>query len=206
MKHKYISSPEPIGLHPKLRIWSAWVGEPGFTAIDADVVREREGLVLKPARLYLAFRHGASVVHSDETDWTPELDGWLITIARAKGSSVAFDKTRFAQWLRNNLQPAIRRFGDGFFNVVFMEIVRRDFGDQAEVAQVLPKIYVGSNVHPDRRGECVDLVEQAFNFTGKPIADLYGDSADAAEVLAGAVAQYLDERFSVTNRLVMGFL
>lgn len=55
--------------------------------------------------------------------------------------------------------------------------------------------------------ECRDMIDGAIAGRAKELTKcLEYEIAEAEEILAAALAQYLDDRFSVTNRRVLGLL
>lgn len=202
---RFTNSQGPSPLHPRIRAWAGWRDEPGFTHIEVEVRQERDGLVLRPARLFVMFMHGEVVARLDETDWDYELDEWLVTVARANGVSLESEKRRFSLWLRGSLRATLRRFGDGFFNWVLLDVARRESGGQGELGRVLAAIHRSGTVSSDGRAACQEAIEAALSEVGHAIAILHRDPDESGDVLAGALALYLDERFSVTNRSILGF-
>jgi hypothetical protein len=205
MAYKYINEPGPTPVHPRIRAWDQWRQAPGITAVEVEVRREREGLVVGPARLFVSFLRKDTVEKLDETEWDLELDQWLVSVARAKGPHLASEKIRFSLWLRAHFLSALRRYGDGYFSAVLLDLVREDFAKVPEVAEVLGQIHKYAEVSSSAAlQDCRLDIQGALGMVGAAIASLH-DADHAWDILGGALARYLDERFSVTNRKLLGF-
>jgi len=196
--------------HPLLRYLTELAARPNFQAAKVEVVRPRAPLGHKPAKLYLHFyqKSGSEMDRPHPEDWDDELNTALIQRS-VKAISVDNEKVRFALGLRAALQGAETRFGDGYYNAVLVHhILNSPFKDHPAVAEVLPHVH-RNGIDPSFRtyAECRDMIDGAIRGRAKELTKSLGYGiADAEDILAAAIAQYLDERFSVTNRRILGLL
>jgi hypothetical protein len=159
------------------------------------------------AKIYLRLFRGDKEVDGKSDDWDDDLNDGLARLG-IRSETVENEKDRFALALRASFRRPESRFGDGYFNSVLVEFVLgSDFHDHAEVAGVLRHI---SHVTPHQGqgyADCRDMIEYAIRKRGMELTKwLNYEVPQAADILAGALARYLDERFSVTNRRLLGLL
>jgi hypothetical protein len=211
MSEKYFkkgAASEPYS-HPRIRAWRSWKSKPQLARIRVEVRRERSGLSVSPAKLFVEFLDGDGAnLHLDEVLWERELDTWLIREAKALAVDTENEKLRFSLFLRFDLAKPLRIYGDGFFNTVLMEIADRDFGYSTEIKRVTKAVHRNSVQHGSSRDDCVSLIEHALGDTAGLIDLLYpseGQMKTAQAILSGALAQYIDDRFHVTERELLGF-
>jgi hypothetical protein len=196
--------------HPLLRFLSELGARPDFQEAKVEVIRPRAPLGQRPAKLYLHFyaKSGGEMDRPQPEEWDDDLNTALIQL-RIKAVSVENEKVRFSLGLRAALQGAEARFGDGYYNAVLVHhILNSPFNDHPAVAEVLAHVY-RNGVDPSFRtySECRDMIDNAIRGRAKELTKYLGYGIPEAEdILAKAVAQYLDERFSVTNRKVLGLL
>ena len=173
-----------------------------------DVQRGRDGLTLLAPRLFVSFYGvGDEIVRQDEAPWEPELEAWLIDEERARATTVENEMDRFSLLLKPAFRPILVRYGDGYFNSVLVASLREGpYGSDGEVADVLRAI------HEDRpaggsRADCEQMIDHELGLAAKRLLVLYdGNVTVAAKILGGAIARYLDERFSVTNSRMLGLI
>ena len=196
--------------HPLLRFLSRRRAEPDFQEAKVEVVRPRAPLGHRPAKLYLHFyaKSGDEMESPHAEEWDDELNTALIQ-RRVKAISVDNEKVRFSLGLRAALQGVEDRFGDGYYNSVLIHhISNSPFEDNPVVAEVLSHVY-RNGIDPTFRTyhECRDMIDGAIRGRAKELTKSLGyELPEAEDILASAVAQHLDERFSVTNRKALGLL
>lgn len=201
--NKYFDPPARVYVHPRIRAWDSFRSEGDVKSIQAEVVRHLEGFHYGPATLAVSFlREDGSVAHYDECDWDPSLDEWLLQHG-ARAPTQDQEKERLSLHIRARMSKALVRYGDGVFNSVLIQSVATGpFKDHPEVAAVLEEI--GHRAQPivgEDREDCEALIDGALKKVARSLLDLYeGDREQAEETLAGALARYLDERFSVSAR------
>ena len=110
--------------------------------------------------------------------------------------------------LRELLKRPESRYGDGFYNAVLVAVVEEFFAQDSRVKE---KLALLGRDHPHKQGasylDCVEMIEAALASCARQLADDLGYGRSTAEkILAGAVDIYLDERFSLTNRKLLGLV
>lgn len=194
--------------HPKLRFWKQRKAHPEVSDVRCEVRRPRDLLGYKPAKLFVHFyAHGEKELQCDETDWDDDLNAGLVAL-EVKAIDENNEAQRFSLALRAALRPAERRYGDGFFNAVLVEWIQ-----ESQFAQTVPVQEVLAHVHanrPYRDGGsyeyCRDLVRTVIRARALELTEkLHYPREDAQNILAAALAQYLDERFSVSVGRALGW-
>lgn len=201
---EYFRTEPTENLHPKARYWRRRF-EPGVRAI-CEVRRPRDGLTFKPAKIYVTFYKGDSELDTDGDDWDPELDAELVrqgVRAKDRGN----EALRFGLLLNKLLARAESRHGDGYYSSVLIDHIRNSpLGRCKPIEDILPKISVPA---PDRTSssyrDCKDEIFECLATVGKAlVGGLHYSDAEAEYILPSAVANYLDERFSITNAALLG--
>ncbi|MFT3769408.1 MAG: hypothetical protein QM820_28555 [Minicystis sp.] len=206
--NKYFDPPAPRPEHPRIRAWKSYRSEPAVDHLEVEVRREREGLSLLPASLFVSFVSAdGKILRDAEAPWEPELEAWLIDEQGARARTVENEKLRFSLLLKPALRPVLIRYGDGYFNAVLIAGLREGpYRAHPEVADML------RSIHEDRpsaesRADCQALIDHELTRAAQKLLRLYkGERATAEDILGGAIARYLDERFSVTNSRLLGLL
>lgn len=196
--------------HPLLRIVDEAEKNPEVTRVAVEVSRTKDVLGFKPAKLYLHLLDGAGqdVRPYQKEDWDEVLNTALVKRG-IQAVSVDDEKVRFTLGLRAALQAPETRFGDGYYNAVLVHhIANSPFARRQAVKSVLDHVYRnGIDSSFKTYAECRDLIDAAIRGRAMELVENLGyEVLVAAEILAAAVGQYLDERFSVTNRRIMGLL
>jgi hypothetical protein len=176
--------------------------------VQVEVARPRDILGFKPTKLYIHLMQGGQKVGPKEYDWDDELNTALV---RSGVTAVSEDneKSRFALALRAGFRKAETRYGDGFFNAVLGQFVRdSEFRGFPEVADVLRDVHTNA---PYMGGggsyeDCRSLIIQEIRARAQELTTcLHYPQPAAEEILAGAVARYLDDRFTVSDRRRLGW-
>jgi hypothetical protein len=196
--------------HPVLRLVDEAERRPDVARMMVEVLRPRDVLGFKAVtfRLHLLDEAGRDIQACHTEDWDDALNAALVK-RRIRAISTDNEKVRFALGLRAALQVPETRFGDGYFNAVLVHHIESSpFAHHAAVVPVLKHVY-RSGIDPSFRtyAECRHMIDAAIRGRALELVEsLQYDRSTAEEILAAAVAQYLDERFSVTNRRMMGLL
>jgi hypothetical protein len=195
--------------HPKLRYWMERLGRPEISDSKCELYRRRDGLAFRPAKIYMHFYDQAGQeVQCDADDWDDALNGGLVR----KGIQAITEENeeeRFALSLRAAFKRAEFRFGDGFFNSVLIDLVTNSpFAQDPRVEEVLGHVRVlPPNMESQAYYDCKETITLAIRGRAHELTrDLKYDRPAAERVLAGALARYVDERFSVSNRRLLGLL
>lgn len=201
--NKYFDEPGLAPEHPRIRAWRSYKNN--SSRVELEIRRQREGLSYLPTSMVVIF-YGAdgAISHHDVTEWDLELDSWLVA-EHVKAKDEGNEKLRFSLRLKAVFRPIAIRFGDGFFNSVLIYLLRGGpFANHQALAQVLGEIHEyeaagGSKI------DCEELIDYEIKVVARELMCLYADRAVAEEILAGAIAQYLDDRFHITEGRLLGF-
>ncbi len=205
---KYFEQRPDQPLTPDMRRWSLALAKAEEHHLDVacQLFRPRDGLVFKPARLFLFLRSGGNDVEVLEAPWDPDLNDWLIR-QKVRAESLAAEGERFGFAGKDHFSPIEIRFGDGFFNAVMVHHLRAvGFDDVSPSRETLREL---SEPHPatgESATTCAEMIDQVIATTAATLTGQLGYSEEeAGAVLAAAIAYYLDERFNVTNSKLLGF-
>jgi hypothetical protein len=203
--NKYFDEPASAPEHPRIRAWSSYKNHPAVNHVELEIRRQREGLTYLPTRMFVTFLGpGGASFRQDEAEWELELDSWLLK-EHVKAKDEDNEKLRFALRLKAALRPIAVRFGDGYFNSVLVYLIRGGpFGGREPLAQVLRAIYEHEAAGGSRL-DCEQLIDYEIGVAARELLNLYDNNRALAEdILIGAIAQYLDDRFHVTDRRQLG--
>lgn len=203
---KYLNTQMQRPDHPRIRAWKSYSSDPAVQGMNVEVRRERDALTYLPPRLFLFFYDlEGKVIKMDEAPWEIELEEWLIDERKIKAIDTDNEKLRFSLLLKPALRPILIQFGDGYFNAVLVKMLREGkLHSHPEVADMLNGIY---RSHPQAASyeDCQKRIEYEFAVLWKKLKTLYDDDKHADDILGGAIARYLDERFSITSSRELGF-
>jgi hypothetical protein len=192
--------------HPKLRYWLAERERNPTNHYRVEIHRPKRGLTYGTARLYVHVLgpDGTEVQPPDEMLWDDDLDESFIQHG-FRAISNENEAVRFSLALRRSLRKPERRYGEGFFNAVLVRWVRES-AFSGKLTDILDKIHEGDVAEGAAYSDCKEQIHAAFvnraqDLTGR----LQYNSEDATWILAHAMAAYLDERFSVSSRIALGF-
>lgn len=189
--------------HPRLRHWQQL--KQGGAQLRVEVRREQRGLLeISPPALYVTVVTGDQK-HLDEAIWIPDLDRGLIKLG-VRAISDDNERLRFGIAFADAFQPAEEMVGDGFFNSVLIEVLKQ--GPLAKrLEEQIAQIHVLRANHESRSyADCRDLILGAIRGRARELTrDLGYPEPQANEILAGALAIYLDDRFSITERRQLGW-
>jgi len=205
--HQLVQPPNSRPLHGSVEFWrqeAQYIGG----RVEVDFERKRDGLSFRPARLFVYILDGdGNRTERSPEPWDEVVNRDLVAIG-ARAASEENEIERLGYALKFDLEPVEVRYGDGYFNSMLVQMLNElGFADVASVARCLARISTGS---PSRDSVAYDAarrdIESALREAGSPLtASLGYDDETAQQILAGAVAYYLDERFHVTNRERLGF-
>jgi hypothetical protein len=190
--------------HPVARAWLARIrkGEQAkFT-----LWRKRDGLVFKPAKIYMTFQTPRGE-ERDHEDWDADLNEALVREG-VRAESAANEAHRLTLMLRYWLRRPQERFDQGLFDAVLLETARdSDLADQSVLRDILDRILVAPvSGNEASYAPCKVMVEAILQQKARRslVRDLRYTEGEATAILAAALAQYLDERFDVTERRMLG--
>lgn len=203
--NKYFDAPAPAPEHPRIRAWAQYRRYPEVDHVELEIRRNREGLTFLPTRMFVTFNRadGDIIRGPDEAEWELELDDWLVK-ERVRAKDEDNEKLRFSLRLKAAMRPIAARFGDGYFNSVLVHLLRRGpFANHSALAETLASIHEYEAAGGSRR-DCEELIEHELGVAAQALMGLYAERPLAEDILAGAITQYLDDRFHVTERRLLG--
>ncbi|HSN98572.1 MAG TPA: hypothetical protein VLS89_09740 [Candidatus Nanopelagicales bacterium] len=195
---------EDDAVHPTARAWLKRI-RAGQKA-TFTLWRKRDGLTFKPAKIYMSFETPGGR-ERDKDDWDVDINEALVREG-VRAEDEENEAQRLSLMLRYWLSKPEEHFGPGFFEAVLMEFVQA-----SELARRKPLDAILQDIHvnpPSRDGraylDCRKAVESVMK---KAIRSLVRDLKYAQEmgdrILAKALGQYLDERFHITERQMLGW-
>ncbi len=206
----FLQKPDETYNHLLLHAVDEATKHPEVNKVVVEVSRPRDLLGFKPAKLYLhqLGEAGQDVHPYQKEDWDDALNEALVKRG-IRAQSTENEKVRCTLALRAALQAPEIRFGDGYYNAVLVHhIMNGPFALHPTVESILKNVF-RSGIDPSCRtyAECKSVIDTAIRGRAMELVEnLQYEIPEAEEILTAAIAQYLDERFSVTNRRSMGFL
>lgn len=188
--------------------WKEWVTEnPECTKFQVEVVRLQDGIFRGRATLSVFFLDDAGeVLRSQHVEWEAAFEQYLIEELRAPSRTVASEIVRFAQLLHESFKPVWREVPGGYFDAVLVQILQDgDYRDHPAVHAMLAHARPGTP-SPTRLTYTRAFIEAALGHVGGRLALVRPDLAEADDILARALASWMDERFSVSSRRLLGML
>ncbi len=195
--------------HPLIRLLDMRQGGPEFGEAKVQVVRPRSALGFEPAELSLLFFNKQAKKYDSRTeDWDADLNDALVR-RKIRAIDQSNEIQRFGLSLGAALQHPENRYGDGFFSAVLMLVVDQSpFAKMGAVRELRP--YISTN-RPNGRGDsaenCSVMIQAVLQDRWLELRrELDYDKTDAERILAGALVDYLDERFGITDGRKLGWL
>jgi hypothetical protein len=191
-------------LPPEAERWAFIIDEQHAT-LRCKFVRQREGLGFAPAKLVVYFyRDERQIAPPDTVLWSTALNDWLVTRG-ATAVDRANESERFGFGFAERFEPVEERYGEGFFSSVLVELLRdTGFAKSPRVRATLSQIHA---IPPSRERselECRTWIDGLIRDVGAQHVDkLSYRPREAEEILDGAMAYYLDDRFNITNRAIL---
>lgn len=203
----YFNDDQDWAGHPKLRFWTNERNRPEVAEARFELDRPRHGLAFRPAKITMHFYDRAGhEVRCDSEDWDDDLNAGLVRLG-IQAVSPENEQERFALALRTAFRRPVYRLGEGYFNsVLITHLQSSPFTGHSAIAEVLGQVIVSPPEMPSTAyRDCSEMIDLAIKGRARELLnDLHYPRDQAEEVLAGALAHYLDERFSVTNRRHLG--
>jgi hypothetical protein len=174
-----------------------------------EIRRPRAALGFEPAMMYLHFLNGDGEVEDYKTEqWDPELNQSLIQ-RHVRAIDENSEVTRFALGLAAALERPESRYGDGFFNGSLVAVIDDGPLSALPPIQVLRRHITSNRACADGQSfnDCTTMIRDALQDRWHELKDDLNYPADDADrVLAEALAAYLDERFTISDRKRLGWL
>lgn len=201
----FVREGEATASHPLLRFLQSKIKNGHRAVFHLEVPARLVGYA--KAKIHVHLLRGEEEVDLKYDDWDDDLNDDLIRMG-IKADTIENEKERFALALRASFRRPENRYGDGYFNSVLVDFIQQsDFRSQAVIAAVLEHVphispHVGQSYY-----DCKEMIEHGIRTRGQELTGSLGYPVQqAVDILAGALAKYLDERFSVANRRLLGLL
>ncbi len=189
---------------PEARRWEHFLAR-GIQPV-CTFVRRRDGLAWTPASIVISYPGAEPPVPPDPpVPWNEDLERWLLD-HKIKAENETNEAQRFGFALEAAFEPIERRCGSGYFNSILVQYLRNaGLADRPAVREKLSKVHA----IPPHQSEAME------NFTAQTKAVLAANARAlealgyerhvAIEILANALAYYLDDRFNIHTRTLLGF-
>jgi hypothetical protein len=203
---QYFESKPDAPMHPKVRFWRR-MRETGARLV-CELTRERGVLSFGPAMLCISFldEHGNDMQSPDEIAWDSRLNDELLRL-KVRAVTPENECKRFGLVLRDRLAEPEERFGDGYFNAVLIQYIRESpFAQEPTIHEKLPFIHAyQASGDGNSFKACRTEIEAIIVQCAHELTALDYNQQEAVQILLVALAEYLDERFSITSRQLLGF-
>jgi hypothetical protein len=176
--------------------------------LKVELSKPESALGSSTTELVLHLKEGGKEPAPQHYEWDDELNAALVNLG-VRAVDLKNEGERFALGLRAALRKIERRYGDGYLNAVLVDLIdESNLSKNGELADVRKFVHVNS---PERGSKIYsDCRDQIASEIGARAAEVreklkYGEE-DLETIMSKALAIYLDERFSVSRRRVMGWL
>jgi len=191
--------------HPRLRSWLSYKNSPDTRRCYIEFRRERDGLVFKPARLYLVAERKDDLIFSDDEPWDDDFNTALVE-RQFKARDKENEGERFGYMLTGRMQPLVNQFNDGFFNSVLVRYLNQNgYAKLAPIAAKLAKIHTYNPHEGQATIDCEERIDSVLARCVEQLDRLGYGATEGKGILAAAIAYYLDDRFSITNSEMLGW-
>lgn len=195
--------------HPLIRLLDRQQAKPEFGVAKVEIIRPRAALGFEPARLSLLLFDTQDEMYDYKIEpWDAELNDALVD-RKIRATNESNEIQRFGLALGAAFQRPESRYGDGFFSAVLVLVVDESpLANMGPVRELRPYIstnkpYQGSHSAED----CSVMIQAELQDRWLELRRTLGyEKADAERILAGSLAYYLDERFSITDGRKLGWL
>lgn len=186
---------------PKVRSWKEWMARPEFSRLELQVQQHRDDYGRGPAMLLVSFLdEDGALIHGESVVWEPELEHFLLDEQCVPSQTRESEILRFELLLNEAFRPIWREVDGGYFDAVLVDVLREgDFREHPAVREMLAHARPG-NPSPRRLAETRAFIEAALTYVGRRLRLVRHDEGEADDILAHAIAAWLDERFSVSRR------
>ena len=195
--------------YPLIRLLDAQQGREEFHEARVEIIRPCAALGFEPARLSLQFFDKQAKMYDYKTEpWDAELNEALIE-HEIRAVNADNEIQRFGLGLGASFEHAENRYGDGFFSAVLMQVVQQSPFATMEPVRELTR-YIKTN-KPHNGGhsadDCTMMIQAVLQDRWLELRKkLNYEKSEAERILGGALAYYLDERFSITDGRKLGWV
>lgn len=191
--------------HPRLRFWNELIRSGKIAKLE--IYRPAATIGMFQPKMFVHFYQDEKEVKLDEADWEQVLNEGLIAL-KVPATDKDNESQRFGLGLRDSLGTVEKEYGNGYFNAVLLDLIYESEINREEViADVLQHTY-RSHVEGGRSYDhCRESIALGISGRARELTLKLGYSPqDMKEILTKAIATYLDDRFSVSNRRRLGLL
>jgi hypothetical protein len=189
---------------PEARRWEHFLAR-GIRPV-CSFVRRRDGIAWTPASIVISYPDASPPVPSDPpVPWDEDLERWLLD-HKIRAESDANEAERFGYGLTAEFRPIERRCGSGYFNSILVQYLRdRGFADEPAIREKLASIHAAAPSPSEAMVDYAAQVKAVLATTARTIESLGYDRQASIDILAKAIAYYLDDRFNIHTRALLGF-
>ena len=145
-------------------------------------------------------------VEQTHDDWDQDLNTDLLQL-HIPAVTLKNESERMGMMMNELFSEVESDFGDGFFNaVLFEKLAEVGLASAGPVSEKLKYIHV-YKAHKGGRSyaECASKIDSVIAGCARSLTELLRyEESEAKPVLEDAIAYYLDERFSITDRKRLG--
>lgn len=191
-------------VHPRLRRWQKMCSS-GYL-LDLEVYRKWDGLTFSPAKIFVTVKQVSTdpgVI--EELLWDDEINQGLVNLgvkARDRDNEVI----RYTLALKSAFEPVSLRHGQDWLKSLLVEFLREhdvasDLIEVSQLGTVLKAIRIDRTYRGAARTQALEAIEAIVQAKAVELtARLKYSRKVAINVLARALAQYLDEIFHISTR------
>jgi hypothetical protein len=204
---QFFQQASPPLAHPLIAVWQPLL-DSGRRQAFCEIKRPRLGISYPEAKLILQIQADINGEATRlEATWDFDLNRWLID-QKVRARDEQNECLRFNLVLAELLRKIEIRLGDGYFSAVLLEVIKKTgLADRTEIREILSGVGNYSPYYGKIYDQSVQAIEGALSQCALWLRDQLGYSQSEAErIFVGAVASYLDDRFSVTNRKILGLV
>jgi hypothetical protein len=202
---KMLEAPGDMVLPPVVRYCKARTEAGDRIEVEVD----RPDILLGGARTQLVIHRWEEGKGQEPllVDWDSGVNAGLVDLG-IRAINLEQEGERFALGIRAALGKVARRYGDGYLNIVLLDLLdESDLSKNGEIADVRKEIHTHSLERNRSYQECRDWIANGISGRAVELRDKlnYGPE-EVKELMTKALAVYLDERFSVSSRRRIGLL
>jgi hypothetical protein len=191
----------PNKIPPEVRRWEALARG---RRMECEFLRRRDGLAWEPARIQITFP-GTDLPPEQTVLWDLAIDDWLLSHS-VRAVSPQNETERFGFRLDALFEPIENRYGDGYFNSVLVTYLKgSDFATRPNLGEKLVAVHAYRPHASQAADDCRERIVEVLKATARTLDVLYPDRAVAETVLCDALAYYLDDRFNISTRAMLGW-
>jgi hypothetical protein len=203
---KMLRSPEDAPQHPVVRWVKTRIEAGDKFLVELQLDKSPLGSSVSGLCL-LRFENGTEhppVVYS----WDDDLNSGFINLG-VRAVNLEQEGLRFAMVMRTALRRVEREYGDGYMNGILVVLIdESDLGKQGEISKV--RRLIGTSMpYADTKAyhNCREEVANAIGGLAKELRDkLKYNPDELKKIMDLAIAQYLDERFSISTMRNLGWI